>query len=69
MVRGGEAVYKTELNKDECLPMDFTRKPIRGYIFVTPDGFDTDNDLSYWMDLCLQFNPLAKASKPRKKKK
>ena len=41
---------------------------MRGYIFVTPEGFDTDDDLSYWLDLCLAFNPLAKASKPKKKK-
>lgn len=69
MARIGESVYKNELKKPECLPMDFTGRPMRGYIFVTPDGFDTDNDLSYWLDLCLDFNPLAKASKPRKKTK
>ena len=28
---------------------------------------DQDKDLSYWLDVCLAFNPLAKAS-PRKKK-
>ncbi|WP_242132583.1 TfoX/Sxy family protein [Aestuariivivens marinum] len=68
MVRIGEAVYETELNKPECLPMDFTGRPMRGYIFVTPEGFDSDNDLSYWLDLCVAFNPTAKASKPKKKK-
>ena len=26
-------------------------------------GFDTETDLAYWIDLCLQFNPLAKSSK------
>ncbi len=68
MARIGEAVYETELEKPECLPMDFTGRPMKGYIFVTPDGFDTDDDLSHWLDLCIAFNPLAKASKPRKKK-
>lgn len=68
MARIGESVYEAELNKPECLPMDFTGRPMRGYIFVTPEGFDTDDDLSYWLDLCLAFNPLAKASKPKKKK-
>ncbi|OEJ98494.1 RNA methyltransferase [Flavivirga aquatica] len=68
MARIGESIYEAKLEKPECLPMDFTGRPMRGYIFVTPDGFDTDNDLSYWLDLCLNFNPLAKASKPRKKK-
>lgn len=68
MARIGESVYKAELDKPECLPMDFTGRPMRGYIFVTPDGFDSDDDLSYWLDLCIAFNPLAKASKPKKKK-
>ena len=68
MARIGEDAYLSELNKEHCLPMDFTGRPMRGYIFVTPDGFDTEDDLSYYLDLCLNFNPLAKASKPKKKK-
>ena len=68
MARIGEIAYEKEIGKSICLPMDFTGRPMRGYIFVTPDGFDTDVDLSHYIDLCLAFNPLAKASKPKKKK-
>jgi len=68
MARIGAANYEIELKKPECLPMDFTGRPMRGYIFVTPEGFDSENDLSYWLNLCLAFNPLAKASKPKNKK-
>ena len=67
MARIGEVAYEKEIEKEACLPMDFTGRPMRGYIFVTPDGIDQDKDLSYWLDVCLAFNPLAKAS-PRKKK-
>lgn len=67
MARIGESIYLDELKKQECLPMGFTGRPMKGYIFVTPDGFDTDKELSYWLDLCLNFNPLAKASKSRKR--
>jgi len=67
MARIGEVAYEKEIKKEECLPMDFTGRPMRGYIFITPDGIDHDKDLSYWLDVCLAFNPLAKAS-PRKKK-
>ena len=68
MARIGEDVYEAEINKEHCLPMDFTGRPMRGYIFVTPDGFDNEDDISHYLDLCLAFNPFAKARKPRKKK-
>ncbi|MFT7435885.1 MAG: hypothetical protein ACI8UX_001684 [Psychromonas sp.] len=48
--------------------MDFTGRPMKGYVFVTPHGFDADEDLSFWMEQCLLFNPLAKASKKKKAK-
>jgi hypothetical protein len=67
MARIGEDSYPKALEKPECLPMDFTGRPMKGYVFVTPDGFDAEKDLSYWLDLCLAFNPFAKASKPRKR--
>ena len=66
MARIGETSYEKELNKEECLPMDFTGRPMKGYIFVTPIGFDHDKSLAYWLDLCLDFNPLAKRSKRKK---
>ena len=67
MARIGEEAYASESSKEVCLPMDFTGRPMRGYAFIIPEGIDQDDDLSYWLDLCLAFNPLAKAS-PRKKK-
>ena len=68
MARIGEDAYEKELEREHCLPMDFTGRPMKGYIFVTPEGFDSEDDLSYWIDKCLAFNPMAKASKKRKKK-
>ena len=65
MARIGENAYIKELEKSHCLPMDFTGRPMRGYIFVSPDGFDTEDNLSYYIDLCKMFNPLAKASKSK----
>lgn len=66
MARIGEDAYPNEISKDVCLPMDFTGRPMKGYIFVTPEGFDSDDGLSYWLDRCLDFNPLAKTSKKKK---
>lgn len=68
MARIGETASESVKNKPGCHPMDFTGRPMKGYVFVTPDGFDMDEDLEFWIDLCLDFNPLAKASKKRKPK-
>ena len=38
-------------------------KTYKGYCYVTPDGFKTEKDFKYWMDLCLVFNEKAKSSK------
>lgn len=69
MARIGPEVYEEAIKKEECLPMDFTGRPMKGYIFVTPEGFDSEDDLDYWIQLCLDFNPLAKASKKKSAKK
>ena len=65
MARIGEEAYEQEIKKSECLPMDFTGRPMKGYLFVKPEGFDLEVDLEYWIDLCLAFNPFAKASKKK----
>ena len=65
MARIGPDVYEEALGKPGCQPMDFTGRPMKGYVFITPEGFDMDKDLAYWVDLCLAFNPLAKSSKKK----
>jgi hypothetical protein len=56
MAKIGVDAYKQEIEKEECLPMDFTGRPMKGYIFVTPQGFDLEVDLEYWIDLAISFN-------------
>ncbi|SEK69950.1 TfoX N-terminal domain-containing protein [Aquimarina amphilecti] len=66
MARIGELAYEKAIHKEGCYPMDFTGRAMKGYVFVTADGFDFDEDLEYWIQLCLDFNPMAKSSKKRK---
>lgn len=68
MARIGEEASVTAMERTGCHPMDFTGRPMKGYVFVTPDGFDSDVDMEYWLQLCIDFNPLAKASRKKKKK-
>jgi hypothetical protein len=56
MAKIGQDAYAKEIEKEECLPMDFTGRPMKGYIFITPEGFDTDEQMEYWIDLAVQFN-------------
>jgi TfoX/Sxy family transcriptional regulator of competence genes len=53
------------LRKEGCTPMDFTGRPMRGFVFVNPTGLTTDSELDDWLNLALDFNPKAKASKRR----
>ncbi len=66
MARIGEVAYTEAIKREGCHPMDFTGRSMKGYVFVTPDGFDLDDDLEFWIQLCLDFNPLAKSSKRKK---
>ena len=68
MARIGEDAIEQAMKQDGCLPMDFTGRPMKGYVFVNPEGTDMDADLASWIQLAIDFNPLAKASKKRKKK-
>ena len=68
MARIGEKAAEGAMKEDGCHPMDFTGRPMKGYVFVTPNGFDTDEGLSRWLQRCIDFNPEAKASKKRKNK-
>ncbi|MFT5599994.1 MAG: hypothetical protein ACI9N1_000225 [Flavobacteriales bacterium] len=68
MARIGEDAYPEAIKIEDTLPMDFTGRPMRGYIFVTPDGIDLDSQLAYWIELCIQHNPFSKASVKKKRK-
>jgi hypothetical protein len=57
--------FTASLTKPGCREMDFTGKPLKSFVFVSPEGTDNQNDLAYWVDLALQFNPHAKASKKK----
>lgn len=57
------------LEKNGCRPMDFTGKRMKGYVFVSDEGMKKKSEFQYWINLCLEFNVLAKASKKKSIKK
>lgn len=65
MARIDPATYEEALNKKGVKPMDFTGRPMKGYVFVEPEGVDFESDLEEWVQQCLDFNPKAKSSKKK----
>ena len=68
MLRLDPAKYEEMLQQPGCSPMDFTGRPLRGYVWVCMDALATDAALGIWAQRALEFNPLAKASKQTAKK-
>lgn len=66
MVRLAPAVYEAALQRPGCRPMDFTGRPMKGFVWVTREAAGTDQGLHEWAALALEFNPRAKSSKSAK---
>ncbi len=65
MLRIGQAQAQIHVDNEVCVPMDFTGKRMKDFVYVLPNGYDLENDLDKWLELCLDFNPLAKSSKKK----
>jgi TfoX/Sxy family transcriptional regulator of competence genes len=66
MVRTGPDAYDAALRRPGCKPMDFTGRPMRGFVFVQRTGLRTTRQLAAWLDLALAYNPQAAAAKKRR---
>ena len=55
MARVGPDNYETSLSKPHVREMDFTGRSMKGYVFVAPEGVESDPELLYWVDLCAEF--------------
>jgi TfoX/Sxy family transcriptional regulator of competence genes len=55
MVRVGPERYDEALQKPHVRPMDFTGRPMKGYVYVGPPGRRTDAALSAWVNLSASF--------------
>jgi TfoX/Sxy family transcriptional regulator of competence genes len=55
MARVGPAAYEKALRRPHARPMDFTGRPMKGYVFVDPHGYEDDRDLKRWVDESLKF--------------
>lgn len=54
MVRVIDSKMESVLQQEFVRPMDFTGKPMKEFIFVSPEGFKTEEQLQQWMELGLE---------------
>jgi len=66
MCRIDPALHETEIEKRGCRTMDFTKRPMKGYVLIDETGMKTQRDFEHWINLCLDFNSKAKSSKKKK---
>ena len=69
MVRLDPEIHEKALAMKGATPMDFTGRPMRGFVFVDAKAVASEADLGTWLGLALEFNPHAKSSKTKGKSK
>lgn len=55
MARVGPTFYEDALTKPYASKMDFTGKPLTGFIYVAQTGIEEDQDLHEWLTTCEAF--------------
>jgi hypothetical protein len=53
MARVGAEGYAAALARPHVREMDFTGRPMKGYVYVAPEGFASDEALAGWVNACL----------------
>ena len=55
MARVGAQQYEEALSRPHVREMDFTGKPLKGFVYVEPEGFESDAELEQWVSACEKF--------------
>lgn len=66
MCRINPEFHDEAIEKTGCRTMDFTKRPMKGYVMIDESGMKSKKDFDYWINLSLAFNKFAKSSKKKK---
>lgn len=55
IVRVGPAGYDEAVVRPHARPFDFTGRPMKGWVMVGPDGYESDSDLEGWVQQGVDF--------------
>lgn len=69
MCRFDPLIQDEILAREGVSPMIMKEKILKGYCYVSEEGFASKKDFEFWMKLCLDYNDKAKSSKKVVKKK
>ena len=68
VVRVGPDAYEEALHRPHARKMDFTHRPLRGFVYVAPMGWETDEGLREWVGRGLAYVKTLPPKKKRRKK-
>lgn len=55
MARVGPDQYEQVLSRPHARAMDFTGRPMKGFLYVSQEGLELDEQLERWVRLCEAF--------------
>ncbi|MBA4139083.1 MAG: TfoX/Sxy family protein [Segetibacter sp.] len=67
MCRIDPAIHEEAIKRKGCRTVKMRGREYKGYVHINQDVIKTKKDLAYWVELALDFNKIAKASKKGKK--
>jgi TfoX/Sxy family transcriptional regulator of competence genes len=67
MCRIDPEIHDIVVEMTGCRTMDFTKRPMKGYVMIDETGMRSQHEFDYWIGLALAYNKIAKSSKKRKK--
>ncbi|MGE4233110.1 MAG: TfoX/Sxy family protein [Bacteriovoracia bacterium] len=66
VARIGSEQYEWALKRANVKPMDFTGRPLKGYVYIGPKGVRTNASLNYWIQRSIAFTATLIGKAPSK---
>jgi TfoX/Sxy family transcriptional regulator of competence genes len=55
VIRVGPERNAEALAQPHARPMDFTGRPMKGWVYISPEGYTSDKDLADWLQQGIRF--------------
>ena len=65
MCRIDPTEHEAAVERHGCRVMDFTKKPMKGWVMIEESGMKSKKDFDQWIELALAYNQKAKKSQKK----